>query len=48
VPRVVVTDKLPSYKAAHPQVMPSVGHRSHKGLHNRAEHSHPPGNANVP
>ncbi|MET7888718.1 IS6 family transposase [Streptomyces avermitilis] len=39
VPRVVVTDKLRSYGAAHREVMPSVEHRSHKGL-NRAENSH--------
>ncbi|MGW3658806.1 IS6 family transposase [Streptomyces sp. NPDC005151] len=42
VPRVVVTDKLRSYGAAHREVMPSVEHRSHKGLNNRAENSHRP------
>uniref|UniRef100_A0AAU3IC06 IS6 family transposase n=1 Tax=Streptomyces sp. NBC_01393 TaxID=2903851 RepID=A0AAU3IC06_9ACTN len=42
VPRVVVTDKLRSYGAAHHEVMPSVEHRSHKGLNNRAENSHQP------
>jgi putative transposase len=42
VPRVVVTDKLHSYGAAHREVMPSVEHRSHKGLNNRAENSHQP------
>jgi putative transposase len=42
VPRVVVTDKLRSYGAAHRMVMPSVEHRSHKGLNNRAENSHQP------
>ncbi|MER6113983.1 IS6 family transposase [Streptomyces hirsutus] len=42
VPRVVVTDRLRSYGAAHRQVMPSVEHRSHKGLNNRAENSHQP------
>ncbi|MZE56055.1 IS6 family transposase [Streptomyces sp. SID5770] len=42
VPRVIVTDKLRSYAAAHRQVMPSVEHRSHKGLNNRAENSHQP------
>ncbi|MFF8103498.1 IS6 family transposase [Streptomyces sp. NPDC016640] len=42
VPRVIVTDKLRSYGAAHRQVMPSVQHRSHEGLHNRAENSHRP------
>ncbi|MGW9497333.1 IS6 family transposase [Streptomyces prasinus] len=42
VPRVVVTDKLRSYGAAHREVMPSVEHRSHKGLNNRTEKSHQP------
>jgi putative transposase len=42
VPRAVVTDKLRSYGAAHREVMPSVEHRSHKGLNNRAENSHQP------
>ncbi|MCX5505450.1 IS6 family transposase [Streptomyces sp. NBC_00053] len=42
VPRVIVTDKLRAYGAAHREVMPSVEHRSHKGLNNRAENSHQP------
>jgi putative transposase len=42
VPRVIVTDRLRSYGAAHRKVMPSVEHRSHKGLNNRAENSHQP------
>ncbi|MFJ9523763.1 DDE-type integrase/transposase/recombinase, partial [Kitasatospora sp. NPDC101801] len=42
VPRVIVTDELRSYGAAHQQMMPSVEHRSHKGLNNRAENSHQP------
>ena len=42
VPRVIVTDKLRSYGAAHREVMPSVEHRSHKSLNNRAENSHQP------
>ncbi|MEC4020558.1 IS6 family transposase [Streptomyces sp. H27-D2] len=42
VTRVVVTDKLRSYGAAHREVMPSVEHRAHKGLNNRAENSHQP------
>ncbi len=42
VPRVVVTDKLRSYGANRRQVMPTVEHRSHKGLSNRAETSHQP------
>ncbi|MFD3537693.1 IS6 family transposase [Streptomyces sp. NPDC058664] len=40
--RVVLTDKLRSYGAAHRTVMPSVEHRSHKGLNNQAENSHQP------
>jgi len=42
VPRVVVTDKLASYGAAKRDVLPSVEHRRHKGLNNRAENSHQP------
>src|SRR3954452_7181820 len=42
VPRVVITDKLASYSAARGEVMPSVEHRRHKGLNNRAENSHQP------
>jgi putative transposase len=42
VPRVIVTDKLRSYGAAHRQVMPSVEHRSSKYLNNRSENSHQP------
>ncbi|MEV7960325.1 DDE-type integrase/transposase/recombinase, partial [Streptomyces sp. NPDC088141] len=42
VPRVIVTDKLRSHGAAHREIMPSVEHRSHKGLNNRAENSHQP------
>ncbi|MGY4907652.1 IS6 family transposase [Streptomyces sp. 900116325] len=42
VPRVIVTDKLRSYDAAHREIMPSIEHRSHKGLNNRAENSHQP------
>jgi len=36
----LITDKLGSCGAAKKQVMPGVEHRSHKGLHNRAENSH--------
>ena len=36
-PRVMITDKLPSYGAAKREVMPAVEHRQHKGLNNRAE-----------
>jgi putative transposase len=42
VPRVVVTDKLCSYGAAHREVMPCVEHRPSKYLNNRAENSHQP------
>ena len=42
VPRVLVTDKCRSYGPAHRELMPSVEHRSHKGLNNRAENSHQP------
>jgi len=42
VPRVVITDKLGSYAAAMRAVLPSVEHRRHKGLNNRAENSHQP------
>jgi putative transposase len=41
-PRVMVTDKLASYGAAKREVMPSVEHRKHKDLNNRAENSHQP------
>ncbi|MGR3292181.1 MAG: IS6 family transposase [Paracoccaceae bacterium] len=41
-PRVMITDKLRSYGAAKRKIMPSVEHRSHKGLNNRAENSHQP------
>jgi putative transposase len=42
VPRVIVTDKLPSYTVAHREIMPSVEHRRSKYLNNRAEQSHQP------
>src|SRR4051812_18399513 len=42
VPRVMITDKLASYTAAKADVMPSVEHRRHKGLNNRAENSPQP------
>src|ERR671933_2847142 len=41
-PRVMITDKLPSYGAAKRELMPGVEHRRHKGLNNRAENSHQP------
>jgi putative transposase len=42
VPRVIVTDKLRSYGAAHREVIPSVEHRQSRYLNNRAEKSHQP------
>jgi putative transposase len=42
VPRVIITDKLRSYGAAKPEIMPGVEHRLHKDLNNRAENSHQP------
>jgi putative transposase len=42
VPRVLVTDELASYGAARRDVLPSVEHRRHKGLNNRAENAHQP------
>ena len=42
VPRVLVTDKLRSYAAAHRRLMLSVEHRSSKYLNNRVENSHQP------
>jgi putative transposase len=41
VPRVIITDKLKSYGAAKREILPSVEHRQHKRLNNRAENSHP-------
>src|SRR5919206_2556792 len=41
-PRVMVTDKLPSYGAAKKDLLPRLEHRQHKGLNNRAENSHQP------
>ncbi len=42
VPRVIVTDRLRSYGAAHRAVMPPVGHRGSTYLNNRAANSHQP------
>ena len=41
-PRVLVTDKLRSYGAAHRDLGLKGEHRQHKGLNNRAENSHQP------
>jgi putative transposase len=42
VPRVLITDKLASYGAAKRELLPSVEHRQHRYLNNRAENSHQP------
>jgi putative transposase len=42
VPRVIITDKLKSYGAAKREMLPSVEHRQHRYLNNRAENSHQP------
>jgi putative transposase len=42
VPRVIVTDKLPSYGAAKREILPGVEHRQSRYLNNRAEVSHQP------
>ncbi len=42
VPRVLITDKLASYGAALREVLPSVEHRQHRRLNNRAENAHQP------
>jgi putative transposase len=42
VPRVIVTDQLKSYAAAKQELLPSVEHRQHRYLNNRAENSHQP------
>jgi putative transposase len=42
VPRVIITDKLASYSAAMREILPSVEHRQHRYLNNRAENSHQP------
>jgi putative transposase len=42
VPRVIITDQLKSYGAALHEILPSVEHRQHRYLNNRAENSHQP------
>ena len=39
-PRVIITDKLGSYGVAIRDMLPSIDHRRHKGLNNRAKASH--------
>ena len=41
-PRVIITDKLKSYRAAMAEVMPGVEHLQQKYQNNRAENSHQP------
>ena len=48
VPRVLVTDKLRSYAAAHRDLMSSVEHRQSNYLNNRAENSHQPTGCGIP
>jgi len=42
VPRVIITDKLRSYRAAITEVLPGVEHLQQKYQNNRAENSHQP------
>jgi putative transposase len=42
VPRLAVTDRLRSYDAAMREILPSVEHRQHRFLNNRAENFHQP------
>jgi putative transposase len=42
VPRLIVTDRLGSYGAAHRELLPSVGHCRDRRRNNRAEVSHQP------
>ncbi|MGW1553424.1 IS6 family transposase [Streptomyces sp. NPDC002346] len=42
VPRVLVTDRLRSYRVAHRELMRSVEHQRSRYLNNRAENSHQP------
>jgi transposase-like protein len=42
VPRVIITDKLKSYRAAKREILPGVEHRQSRYLNNRCENSHRP------
>jgi putative transposase len=42
VPHTVITDRLRSYSAALPRVLPRVRHKRGQWLNNRAENSHQP------
>jgi len=41
-PRVIITDKLRSYRQPIKQMLPKASHRPHKGLNNRVENAHQP------
>lgn len=41
-PRVIITDKLRSYRQPIKRMFPKADHRSHKGLNNRVENAHQP------
>ena len=41
-PRVIITDKLRSYRKAHRVLLKSSEHRSHKRLNNIIENAHQP------
>ncbi len=41
-PRVIITDKLRSYRQPIKRMCPKADHRSHKGLNNRFENAHQP------
>ena len=42
MPRVAITDQLVRHGAAWREVLPSVEHRQHRRLNNRAENAHQP------
>ena len=42
IPRVIVTDKLKSYKVPCKLLFPNTQHRTHKRLNNRVENAHQP------
>ena len=42
MPRVLITDKRQSYRAAKRELLPGMEHRQHRYLNNRAENSHQP------
>jgi putative transposase len=40
ITKVLITNKLKSYGAAKREILPSVDHRQHRYVNNRAEHAH--------